>query len=165
MDDSRISCKDELAATMDKPVSFVRPKRNPEDPKPEEPEPKPQIVALHGVRGVEVTSRKVDPDTGGFLELQRIKGDEVDYDRPTGNFQVNGKGYVYLYDLAEKPSGPIPDAPPPLTLLDDGPARRARRILRVARPTAGDPSPGRSPGPRSRPRSPRSRRPSPARSC
>lgn len=142
MDDSRISCQKELAAVMDKAVSFVRPKRDPEDPKPEAPEPKPQIVALHGVHGVDVSTRKVDPETGGFLELQRIQGEDVYYDRPSGKFRVLGEGRVRLYDLADKPTGPVADGPPPLTDLapEGGPAPDGHLIRVAARPSPAGPA-------------------------
>ena len=48
-------------------------------------------------------SRKVDPDFPRPIQQQRLEADDIlAYDRRTGDFQVRGKGKVYLYEISGK---------------------------------------------------------------
>jgi hypothetical protein len=70
-----------------------------------EPEPKPQISLIYGYRNAVAISRKVDPDSPRVLQQQRIEADDIlAYDRRTGDFQVPGKGKVFLYDRGDDPA-------------------------------------------------------------
>ena len=150
-ENDRITCRGELDANFDKVIAFSHPERDPKVPRPAEPEPKPQVVSFHGTDLVKVATYKVDAATGEFLQLQRVYGDDVFFDRPSGNFWVDTKGDVLLYELADKPAAKPgagkPAAPPrdlpPLT--GHGSRTGDVHILRVAAPAPGNvrPIPGR----------------------
>ncbi|MEO6812150.1 MAG: hypothetical protein ABI353_23830 [Isosphaeraceae bacterium] len=94
--DSTVDC-DRMIAYLDRPVSFLRPQRDPDDPRPTEPEPKPQIVTVRCFDDVLIVNRKVEPTTGLLVEKQRVQGQNVTYHKPTGEFQIEGVGVVDHY--------------------------------------------------------------------
>jgi hypothetical protein len=69
-------------------------------------------------RNVTAISVKRDPETGQRIEVQRITGERISYDKRTGEYSVPGKGTVYLWRRSavgpEKapglPGGPLPQA-------------------------------------------------------
>jgi hypothetical protein len=103
------------------------------------PEPKPQIALIDCKYKVTVDNRKVDPETGVLMQRQVIFGEQVVYDKLTGNFLAlpgPGKmGRVHLYnrDGQETVANPGPGrGPAPASPL--GPSTTADR--RTIRPTA-----------------------------
>jgi hypothetical protein len=107
VDDSRMFC-DEMLAVMDKGVSFIKPRKDPRAKKPAEPEPRPQLAGVRCEGDVDIFSRKTEPDTGNLVELQRVSGEIVTFDRKSGKFQVLTPGIVRLYSLpdADDPAKP-----------------------------------------------------------
>jgi hypothetical protein len=99
-DDALVACED-MEAFLDQPVSFSRAPRDSKAREPN-PQPKPQIVfvdcrAPASSRPVIAVNRKRDPETGVFLEMQRVEGPHLTYDKPTDRFHVTGAGVVKLY--------------------------------------------------------------------
>jgi hypothetical protein len=99
------------------------------------PEPKPQIALIDCKYKVLVDNRKVDPETGVVMQRQVIDGEQVVYDKLTGNFLAlpgpGRMGRVYLYNREgqETIANPGPAAGSP-----SGPSTTADR--RTIRPTA-----------------------------
>lgn len=94
--ESSVDC-DRMIAYLDRPVSFLRSRRDPDDPRPDDPEPKPQIVTVRCFDDVLIVNRKVEPATGLLVEKQRVQGQNVTYHKPTGEFQIEGVGVVDHY--------------------------------------------------------------------
>jgi hypothetical protein len=108
-----------------------------------EPEPKPQIALIDCKYKALVDNRKVDPETGVLMQRQVIDGEQIVYDKLTGNFLAlpapGRMGRVYLYNrdgqemIASPGAGraPTPASPAsPATTVD-------RRIIRpTANPTS-----------------------------
>jgi len=148
-ENDRISCRGELDANFDQPIAFNRGARDPKSPRPAAPEPKAQVVSFHGTDQVRIASYKTDARTGDFLQLQRVYGNKIFYDRPSGSFWVDDKGDVLLYELADKPAetqtpGAVKPAAPPRDLKPLGAADAPVGDGRVLRVAAG-PAPGRAP--------------------
>jgi len=113
MEDSAIYC-DTMDVYMDKPIAFN--KVSTKKPAPPPPgaeaapaEPDPEIALLDcrgrnrvedgqvAYAGVDISSRKMFPETGLLKEKQRIQHVHVVYDKRTGKFEAPGPGTVLLY--------------------------------------------------------------------
>ena len=100
---------DQLKATFDGPIAFVKAKET-ETPRSGEKTPGPQIARLHALGHVDITARKYDPETGFLKDKKRIIHNEVTYEKATGQFFTgkDGPGEVYLYTTSkdENPQAP-----------------------------------------------------------
>jgi hypothetical protein len=123
--DSSVACEDRMIAYMDRQVAFTRPPRDPDDPRPPAPEPKPEIVTVHCFKAVEVVNRKLDPASKLLQEKQRVLGDDVVFHRPTGDFRVYGPGTVYYYDRGKPKDQPQAPKATAGATTDQPPARVA----------------------------------------
>jgi hypothetical protein len=118
---------DTMDVYMDRTIDFnkdsKKPAANPDEPK----EPDAQIAMLHCIGqdivkdsivtnpGVDIQSLKYFPETRDLKEKQRIWGQDVIYDKRTGNFYAWGAGQVWIYRRKGKEAatdGPIPTAFP-----------------------------------------------------
>ena len=107
-DDSRVYCE-EMLATMDKPVSFGKAggplaggansnggkgknAKEKEDPN------QPKLAFVRCLENVDVFNRKLDPVSRDLIEMQRISGDHVTFDRISNRFEVLGAGLTRLYN-------------------------------------------------------------------
>jgi hypothetical protein len=148
MEDSLMLAQ-EMTTYLDRTVKLNRLRRdgaarpasagqNGSSPSPEAaaPEPKPQIALIDCKYKVVVDNRKVDPETKVVLQRQVIDGEQVVYDKLTGNFLAlpppGRMGRVYLYNRdgqenianAGPARGPAPAAPAgPSTTADRGTIR------------------------------------------
>ena len=141
MDDAQLSCQERLDVYMDRYVSLARPKgASKEGAQGEEPEPRPQISVLDCFKDVVIESRKTDPETRVLLQKQRIEGNQVTYDKLTGDFHVPGKGKVWLWNREDDADGSVasPTAPgtatrptvkPTSNPTAPTPARRATAVI------------------------------------
>lgn len=146
-DDDSMACQ-MMEAILDRPVAFVRPPgvRKAARTAAEPAEARPQVVSVLCRRQVEIVGRKRDETTGAIREVQRVSGEDVTYDRPSGTFWVDGPGIVRSYSReAPKPtdasvsrtaaSAPGPaDSPPAALARTPSTATAAPR-----RPSAVDP--------------------------
>jgi len=103
-----------------------------EDPAADDSEPPPDLQWIELDGKAVAISRKVDPERPILVNLQKLVGDRIVYDRRTGDFQVGGPGMVYLYDRGDVLSLPVKeDREQPLTdrrnvRPTSGPADRRR---------------------------------------
>jgi hypothetical protein len=64
-----------------------------------------ELTLIFCYRNAVGISRKVDPELPVPIQQQRIEADDIlAYDRRSGDFQVPGKGKVYLYDRSDDSS-------------------------------------------------------------
>ncbi|MBX6314819.1 MAG: hypothetical protein IRY99_18160, partial [Isosphaeraceae bacterium] len=96
------ACEEKMIAYFDGPISFVRPKRDPNAP-PRESKPRPDIAKVHCLKNVDLIYRRFDPETGLLQQKDRVLGPDVTYERRSGEFDVEGAGVVYHY-TRKKPS-------------------------------------------------------------
>jgi hypothetical protein len=68
-------------------------------------EPQAELTLINCYRKALAISRKVDADAPIVVQRQKIEADDfLAYDRRTGDFEVRGKGKVYLYDRSDNTS-------------------------------------------------------------
>ena len=115
LEDALLRGEEGIIAYTDRPVPFAQlgalsqPKRKDAEQAGDEGagdkavDEGPQLAIIECYRNAIGISRKVDPDRPGSPAVkQRIEATELlVYDRRTGNFQVPGKGKVYLYDRSD----------------------------------------------------------------
>jgi hypothetical protein len=109
-----------------------------------------ELSLIYCFRNAVGISRKVDPDLPVPIQQQRIEADDIlVYDRRTGDFEVRGKGKVYLYDRGDAPSQ-TPEPKPDGDGQDDGAGNTDPALTQTQRtvtPTSGrTPSRGRATG-------------------
>jgi hypothetical protein len=111
MEDGLLHSEEKLIAFTDRVVPLAqlgamakkRPKPQVGEDVPEaassEEDSQPQLTLMYAYTNAVGISRKIDPDTPTLLQYQRVEADYVlAYDHRTGDFEVPGKGIVYLFD-------------------------------------------------------------------
>ncbi len=116
MEDAMLYCTEKMITFTDREVPLTQLGKMSQKPSPSqsdgaanaddaEPEPQAQLALLFCYRNAVGISRKVDPDLPVPIQQQRIEADQIlAYDRRTGDFFVQGKGKVFLYDRDAKSS-------------------------------------------------------------
>ena len=102
LEDSLLHAEGGMIAYTDRPVPFAQLRALGD----QKAEAGPQLTIIECYRNAIGISRKVDPTRPEVLQQQRIEAEELlVYDRRTGDFQIPGKGKVYLYDRSDNSQG------------------------------------------------------------
>jgi lipopolysaccharide export system protein LptA len=156
MEDSLMLAQ-EMTTYLDRTIKLNRPRRDgaarpanggqngsSTSPEAAETEPKPQIALIDCKYKVLVDNRKVDPETKVVLQRQVIDGEQVVYDKLTGNFLAlpapgrMGRVYLYNRDGQETIATPGPGrVPAPATPAGPSTTADGRTIRPTANPTSG----------------------------
>lgn len=142
-DDSRVYCE-EMLATLDRSVSFGKAggplaAAKPKNAKDADDPNQPKLAFVRCLENVDIFNRKLEPVTRELIEMQRVSGEHVTFDRLSNRFEVLGAGLTRLYNHpGQDPAGGLNGAFP-------GGARRERgepaRLKNAASNGAGaDPS-------------------------
>lgn len=123
-------CQD-MKVYFDRPIKLAKLRTAPgarPDPA-EEPEPKHDIDLIECFENVVAIARKVD-ESNRLVQQERVEGNELVYDKITGNFRVPGAGVVKYWNVKgegqeTQPGGSSPLTPP------------SRTITRTANPPNG----------------------------
>jgi hypothetical protein len=101
-DESTFDCTEIMTVYFDRNIALVQPKspeRTSKKTNAPSEESKPEIAIIHLVKDVVVFNEKLDPESKETLQRQRIEGDDLTYDRRTGDFIMEKQsGIVYLYE-------------------------------------------------------------------
>ena len=109
-DDSRVYCE-EMLATMDRPVSFgkaggpLAAKKDGTGKEVKEDPNQPKLAFVRCLENVNVFNRKLDPLSRELIEMQRVSGEHVTFDRVTNRFEVLGAGITRLYNHPGQDAG------------------------------------------------------------
>jgi hypothetical protein len=128
-EDSTVNCQT-MVAMLDGPVSLRKGRGEPGGAGRDsdgEKKPDPKITWVKCLKDVDIHRYVFEPETKVFKGKDRIRGDDVFYDMPTGFFDVLGAGTVWHYarkgdDAAAPAAGG--------TRPDNAPSSTARRSVR-----------------------------------
>ena len=144
MEDALLHCTEKMIAftdrevpltelgTMTKEQSQSKPNGDAEN-KDGEAKPQAELALIYCYRKAVGISRKVDPDLPVPIQQQRIEADDIlVYDRRTGDFEIPGKGKLYLYDR-DNDSSQTSETKPDGDGHDDGVGNSNPRLMTTQR--------------------------------
>lgn len=129
-DNGLLVCQD-MKVYFDRPIKLAKLKTAP-GAKPDEaaePEPKHDIDLIECFDNVLAIARKVD-ENHRLVQQQRVEGNQLEYNKVTGNFRVPGAGVVKYWNVKGEGQSAQPGSGSPLSTPP-------RTITRTAAPAGG----------------------------